>query len=93
MKQSIQPFFIRKNTKELRDKLKELGIEENCYVCDWDDVNKWLMVIPSLQHDYISFLTAKPHIQNIPNIIDCGMDETLFMGTLENIIHKMSCEK
>ena len=51
------------------------------------------MVIPSLQHDYISFLTAKPHIQNIPNIIDCGTDETLFMETLENIIHNMSCEK
>ena len=92
-KSDIRPFFIRLNTKKIRDSLIERGIEQNAYVCDWDDENKWLMVTPMPTHDCITFLTAKPFIQKINNIIDCGTNEDLFMETLNNTENEMFRER
>ena len=67
-----QPCFIRKNTPELRKKLKELGQRENTL----DDFKgEWLTA------NYGMFISVGEGFQNLhPKDIDCGTNEELFLA-------------
>lgn len=67
-----QPCFIRQNTKELRDKLKALGLRENT-LDDFSD--KWLA------SNYGLFISVSEWYGNHnPKDIDCGTNERLFLA-------------
>ena len=64
--------FIRKNTPELRNKLKELGIPNN----DFDDCDRpWITVNYGL---WIS--VDEGYDRLFPDEIDCGTNEELFLA-------------
>lgn len=67
-----QHCFIRKNTPELRNKLKELGWRENTL----DDFSsEWLAA------NYGMFISVMPGFEKYnPNDIDCGDNEELFLA-------------
>lgn len=67
-----QHCFIRKNTPELRAKLKELGWRENAL----DDFSsEWLAA------NYGMFISVMPGFEKYnPNDIDCGNNEELFLA-------------
>lgn len=67
-----QPCFIRKNTPELRKKLKELGQRANTL----DDFKgEWLAANYGM---YISVQDGFQHLH--PNDIDCGTNEDMFLA-------------
>lgn len=68
----VQPCFIRKNTPELRRKLKELGQLENTL----DDFKEeWLAA------NYGRFISVSEGFQNLNSEdIDCGTNEELFLA-------------
>lgn len=67
-----QPCFIRNNTPELRDLLKDLGQRENTL----DDFsNEWLAA------NYGMFISVSEGFQNLhPKDIDCEQNEDLFLA-------------
>lgn len=65
-----QPCFIRKNTPELREKLKELGYISHIF--NNNDANN--LYVDKLG-TYISV-----DIENQPHYIDCGTNEELFLA-------------
>lgn len=64
--------FIRKNTPELREKLKEIGIPQN----DLDDGKRpWIAV------NYGYWITVDKGFDNLPiNDIDCGTNINMFLA-------------
>lgn len=66
--------FIRKNTEELRQRLKDNFIRQNDF--DKDD-GPWLAYNHGL---YISVYPG--HERLFPDDIDCGEDEELFIKTI-----------
>ena len=64
--------FIRKNTPELRNKLKELGIPHN----DFDDCDRpWITV------NYGMWISVDEGYDRLfPDEIDCGTNEELFLA-------------
>lgn len=68
----IQPCFIRKNTPELCQRLRELGYYQNFLD---NNSGEWLAV----NHDM--FISVNEGFQNLPfNDIDCGENEELFLA-------------
>ena len=66
--------FIRKNSEELRNKLKQYGIRQN----DFDDNRgEWIAYNYGL---YIS--VDKGHERLFPDEIDCGTDEEMFINII-----------
>jgi hypothetical protein len=66
--------FIRKNSEELRNKLKQYGIRQN----DLDDNRgEWLAYNYGL---YIS--VDKGYERLFPDEIDCGTDEEMFINII-----------
>lgn len=67
-----QPCFIRKDTTELRKKLKDLGQRENSF----DDFSgKWLAA------NHGMFISVSEGFQNLcKEDIDCGTNEQLFLA-------------
>lgn len=67
-----QKCFIRKNTPELREKLKNLGIRHNCFD---DNEGEWLA------SNYGMFISVFPGFENLHDEdIDCGENEELFLA-------------
>lgn len=67
-----QKCFIRKNTPELRDKLENLGIRNNCFD---DNEGEWLA------SNYGMFISVFPGFGNLHDEdIDCGENEELFLA-------------
>ena len=73
--------FIRKNTKELRDKLREIGYE----VKDCDNPN--LCIATSSLSGGVTFIreelfdSTNPHITwNCAGRVDCGYDDEKFLS-------------
>lgn len=78
------PCFIRKNTPELRDKMKELG-----YVCMYGYKIQGIEIFTSVVGDYgVFFIPVSadiPEIQinmieNFDSLVDCGENEELFLA-------------
>ena len=70
----INHCFIRKNSEELRNKLKQYGIRQN----DFDDNRgEWLAYNYGL---YIS--VDKGYERLFPDEIDCGTDEEMFINII-----------
>ena len=79
--------YIRKNTSELRDRLKKLG-KEVCVCCTFAD-NIWLCSDSKYVHgiggfDYVEPYTQegalKRFVEENPKDIDCGENEELFLA-------------
>ena len=76
------PVFIRKNTPELRHKLKELGYEI-CFCARFSDINCWLfntedtihVITPEQQDDFLGEIKLTKD-----KIIDCGTNDELFLA-------------
>lgn len=67
-----QKCFIRKNTPELREKLKNLGIRHNSFD---DNEGEWLA------SNYGMFISVFPGFENLHDEdIDCGTNEELFLA-------------
>lgn len=68
----IQPCFIRKNTPELREKLRNIGQRHN----DLDhDEYEWLAA------NHGMFISVSEGFERLPtDDIDCGTDEDLFLA-------------
>ena len=67
--------FIRKNTPELRNKLKANGIRWNNFD---DNKGEWIAFNSGM---YIS--VSQGHDRMFPEHIDCGVDEDLFIDTIK----------
>ena len=81
-KEKMKPFFIRKNTKELREKLEKCNISPNPFVDeeDWDDETAFLWVVPSMELEYIEYLPCT-YTDRIARLsIDCGYNEEEFLN-------------
>lgn len=63
--------FIRKNTKELRDKLNTLGIRPNKFD---DNEYKWLVC------NYGLYISIREGFETFSDDIDCGDNEDLFIA-------------
>lgn len=67
----IQHCFIRKNTTEIKNKLKELGYRHNSF----DDDREWIAA------NHGMFISVDEGFQNLPlDDIDCGTNEELFLA-------------
>lgn len=67
-----QKCFIRKNTLELREKLRNLGIRHNSFD---DNEGEWLA------SNYGMFISVFPGFENLHDEdIDCGENEELFLA-------------
>jgi hypothetical protein len=68
----IQHCFIRKNTTEIKNKLKKLGYRHNPLD---DDDREWIAV------NYGMFISVDEGFQKLPlDDIDCGTNEDLFFA-------------
>jgi hypothetical protein len=79
--------YIRKNTSELRDRLKKLG-KEVCVCCTFAD-NIWLCSDSKYVHGIGGFDDVEPYtqegalkrfVEENPKDIDCGENEELFLA-------------
>lgn len=85
----IQPCFIRKNTKELRDKLKDLGYKI-CKCCEFEYaiwLNNYIPTNSIHGTDYSNEeigISAKESLnlflEENSNYVDCGTNEDLFLA-------------
>ena len=77
----IQSVFIRKNTPELQDKLREFG-----YKTDYSTTTRGCIATSSVCKKFSiinsqDFDSSNPHITwNIDDRIDCGYNEELFLA-------------
>lgn len=92
----MKPFFIRKNTKELRRKLKKCNISPNPFVDeeDLDNETAFLWVVPSMEFKYIQYIpcTYTDRIERLS--IDCGYNEEEFLNYVikfSNLINITKC--
>jgi len=74
------PCFIRKNTKEIREKLNALGHKPN----DGKVLGEYLCVSPMKDGDDWCYIAASlsdlKKMQDFDNAIDCGENEDLFLA-------------
>ena len=79
------PYFIRKDTQELRKKLEELGYKPSIVIFD----NKKLCLATAANKEYAKYTnitnemfdSKDPHITwNCAGRIDCGTNEELFLA-------------
>ena len=68
--------FIRKNTPELRDRLKELGIRP--FLCD-EELNAIGANI-KVHNGKVAAFTCSDSLNNCDHLIDCGTNESLFLA-------------
>lgn len=76
------PVFIRKNTPELRQKLKDFGYEI-CFCARFSNINCWLfntedaihVITPEQQDDFLGEIKLTKD-----KIIDCGTNDKLFIA-------------
>lgn len=72
-----QSCFIRKNSPELREKLKELGYHVYDLDMNKDSPAEWCTVIES-EADYAGIWNKEP--ANKEKFLDCGENEELFLA-------------
>ena len=70
------PCFIRKNTDNLRDELKKLGIHP--FLMD-EELNSWGDNIKVFGHEKVAF-SCSDSLNDCDNYIDCGCNEDLFLA-------------
>lgn len=68
--------FIRKNTPELRDRLKELGIRP--FLCN-EELNAIGANI-KVYNGRVAAFTCSDSLNNYDHLIDCGTNEDLFLA-------------
>jgi hypothetical protein len=72
-----QSCFIRKNSPEIREKLKELGYHVYDLDMNKDSPADWCTVIES-EADYVGIWCKEP--ANKEKFLDCGTNEELFLA-------------
>lgn len=68
--------FIRKNTPELRNRLKKLGIRP--FLCD-EELNAIGANI-KVHNGMVAAFTCSDSLNNCDDLIDCGTNESLFLA-------------
>ena len=70
------PCFIRKNTPELREKLKRIGVRP--FLLD-EELNSWGDNIKVFGWEMVAF-SCSDSLNDCKNYIDCGINEELFLA-------------
>lgn len=95
MNEKVNSCFVRINTKELREKLEALGFRNNESLNSSptrsygllarlvESKNKYIISLPEESQETTGLFKAEEYIKNIPEIVDCGKDEQLFLSICE----------